>query len=229
MSRGIVLEFGKTGGGVAERYGQVRLKSGLTRRSFAESLGIHPVVSGDIELGKRDPSREVLVRLADVYGVDINWLLTGRAAGIGSSYVVDSGSPALVHVALYDQDAAAGPGAEAYQDVPSFLLPIPASLIAPHRPSQVRAVSVRGDSMSGIGLADRDIVLFCPSDREGDGIFVLSVGSTVLVKRLAHDPLHGTLRLISENPLYPERLISGDELEQVHLAGRVIGWLHRHG
>ena len=217
----------KTGGGVAQRYGQVRQKSALTRKSFAESLGIHPVVSGDIELGKREPSREVLVRLAEVYGVDINWLLTGRAAAAGAC-PDESGGPALVQIALYDQEAAAGRGAEVHQEAAAFSLPVPLSLIAPYRSEQVRAVSVRGDSMTGIGLAERDIVLFCPADREGDGVFVLSIGSTLLVKRLARDPLHGTLRLISENPLYPERRITGDELEQVHIAGRVIGWLHRH-
>ncbi|HPX48683.1 MAG TPA: helix-turn-helix transcriptional regulator, partial [Treponemataceae bacterium] len=60
---------------IASRYASVRELSGLSKKAFAESLGIHPVVSGDIELGKREPSRDVLVRLARVWGTDINWLL----------------------------------------------------------------------------------------------------------------------------------------------------------
>ena len=56
---------------IADRYAFVRSHAGLSKKDFAESLGIHPVVSGDIELGKRDPSRDVLVRLAKIYGVDI--------------------------------------------------------------------------------------------------------------------------------------------------------------
>ncbi len=65
---------------VASRYASIRFKSRLSKKAFAESLGIHPVVSGDIELGKRDPSRDVLVRLVKAYGIDINWLLTGQGA-----------------------------------------------------------------------------------------------------------------------------------------------------
>ena len=65
---------------IAKRYAEIRKEKNLNKRDFALSLGLHPVVSGDIELGKREPSRIVLVKLANVYGVDLNWLLTGKQA-----------------------------------------------------------------------------------------------------------------------------------------------------
>ncbi len=221
------MDLIETDGGTAERYGSIRRAAGLSKKAFADSLGIHPVVSGDIELGKREPSREVLVRLARCYGTDINWLLTGSnapSAGFQSSETENG----LAQVQLIVQEAAAGAGAEIDGSAAVSTLPVPQALIAPYRSSRIRAVTVRGDSMTGIGLGDRDIVLFCPDETAGDGVFVLSVGSTLLVKRLSRDPVNRELSLISENPQYPVRRIAGEELEQVRIEGRVVAWMHRH-
>jgi len=59
------------------RFAYIREKTGLNKKKFADELGVNQSVSGDIELGHREPSREVLVKLATIYNVDINWLLTG--------------------------------------------------------------------------------------------------------------------------------------------------------
>jgi transcriptional regulator with XRE-family HTH domain len=63
---------------INERFAKIRVVAGLNKKRFAESLGINESVSGYIELGKRDPSREVLLKLATVYRANINWLLTGE-------------------------------------------------------------------------------------------------------------------------------------------------------
>jgi len=146
---------------VAARYAALREQSGLSKKGFAESLGIHPVVSGDIELGKREPSRDVLVRLARIYGTDINWLLTGQHAETsGRPDGADGGN--IVDIEFIRQEAAAGRGAEIAEHPETARLPVPRSFIAPWKPEKVRAVEVRGDSMTGIGLDDRDVVLFAP-------------------------------------------------------------------
>ena len=220
---------------VAARFACVRSRSGLSKKAFAESLGIHPVVSGDIELGKREPSREVLIRLARVYGVDITWLLTGTASA-GNEYANprksddaarDSDSP-MTEIEFVRQEAAAGRGAEIEDGAETTRLPVPRSLIAPHRSDRVRAVEVRGDSMTGIGLDDRDIVFFTIAERTGDGVHVISIENQLLVKRVHFDPAGQTVDVISENPQYEPRRLSGVDLEQFRVEGRVIGWMHRH-
>ncbi|HNY21903.1 MAG TPA: S24 family peptidase [Treponemataceae bacterium] len=216
---------------VAGRFAQVRLQAGLTKKAFAETLGIHPVVSGDIELGKRDPSRDVLVRLARTYDVDINWLLTGKSArdgftGSGANGSDDRDSD-VVEIEFVRQEAAAGRGVEIEEGAESVRLPVLRSFIAPRRPDRVRAVEVRGDSMTGIGLDDRDIVFFAPDERSGDGIHVISIATQLLVKRVLFDPAGQNVHVISENPAYPVRLLSGPDLETFRIEGRVIGWMHR--
>lgn len=216
----------RTDGTIALRYASIRLKSGLTKRAFAESLGIHPVVSGDIELGKRDPSRDVLVRLARAYNVDITWLLTGDSPNRADAPSDDGGS--IVRVDFVRQEAAAGRGVEIEEYAERAQLPVLRSFIAPRKPERVRAVEVRGDSMTGIGLDDGDVVLFAPDERTGDGVHVVSIASRLLVKRIQFDPSARSVRVISENAAYPARVLSGPELEDFRVEGRVIGWMHRY-
>ncbi len=216
---------------IAGRFAGLRANARLSKKAFAESLGIHPVVAGDIELGKREPSREVLVRLAEVYGADLTWILTGvRAPGRGAVAETgerpDGGGP--VGIRLVRQEAAAGRGVEIDDYPESETLSVPLSFIAPRKPERVLALSVRGDSMTGIGLDDGDIVLFATDERTGDGIHVVSIGSRLLVKRVHVDPAYRRVEIISENPNYGVRVLEGPELDEFRIEGRVIGSFHRY-
>jgi transcriptional regulator with XRE-family HTH domain len=62
------------------RFADIRTVKKLNKRQFADSLGINQSVAGDIELGKREPSRNVLIKLAKIHQVNINWLLTGEGS-----------------------------------------------------------------------------------------------------------------------------------------------------
>ena len=136
----------------------------------------------------------------------------------------------VVYVDFYSgQIAGAGPAreVEVYQPVtPQAIL---RRFISPWRPSQIRALEVRGDSMTKVSIFDRDIVLFVPEEKEGDGIFVISIENKMQVKRLEFDILGRTLRIISENDRYQPRILSEPgEIERVMIEGKVIGVLHRH-
>jgi phage repressor protein C with HTH and peptisase S24 domain len=62
------------------RFAEIRSSTKLNRKRFADSIGVNQSVAGDIELGKREPSRDVLLKLAKTHRVNINWLLTGEGA-----------------------------------------------------------------------------------------------------------------------------------------------------
>jgi len=125
--------------------------------------------------------------------------------------------------------AGAGPGREVDLFEKETPLKIMSKFLAPWRPEQAKALEVRGDSMTKVGLFDRDIVLFVPEEKEGDGIFVISIENRLQVKRLEFDILGKTLRIISENDRYEPRILeTQDEIDRVKIAGKVIGWMHRH-
>ncbi|MDR1231149.1 MAG: XRE family transcriptional regulator [Spirochaetaceae bacterium] len=208
----------KTFGGVsveARRFAEVMEKAGLSQQEFAGSLGLSKAHVSNIIQGARRPSRDVLEKLAVRYGVDINRFLFGK------------GQPEAAHVELFQQDAAAGSGAEIDDYAERSHITVPQSFIAPYRCEHIKAVLVRGDSMIDEKIYDGDYVLFNRKDTSGEGIFVLSIETTLLVKRVAPDPLNSAITLFSANPVYPPRVISGADLETVRIEGKVIGCLHR--
>lgn len=143
--------------------------------------------------------------------------------------VLDGSKGDIVFVPFYrDQAASAGSGREIeeYQDIAP--IPIIKSFLSPYNPVKVRALEVKGDSMTRIGLFDKDIVFFIEDETEGDGVFVISTGGRLLVKRLEFDPLGKELRVISENDRYQPRILKNEEILEIKIEGKVIGWLHRH-
>jgi phage repressor protein C with HTH and peptisase S24 domain len=203
----------------AERYAYIQEKSGLSKKDFATSLGLAKSQGSLMSQGKLKASRETLSQMASLYHVDLTWFITGE----GSPEI----GPGGVAVLLHDQEAAAGQGREIGEYVENRTVRVPAELIAPHRAANVRAVYVAGDSMEGAGINDKDIIIFRPCQPEGNGIYVLSIGTTLLIKRVEFDPFHQSIILISANPAYPPREISGFDLETFKIEGRVIACLHR--
>ncbi len=55
-----------------------RARGELTQPAFAAHLGVTKDTIGKYERGERRPEAEVLARMREVLGIDINWLLTGE-------------------------------------------------------------------------------------------------------------------------------------------------------
>jgi SOS-response transcriptional repressor LexA len=202
-----------------ERYNYIQEKSGLTKRGFAESLGLSKSHGFQIGAGRLKPSREVLERLSSVYHVNLHWFITGE----GSSGLEED----IAHIELLVQEAAAGQGKE-IEDYPmKRMFQVPRSFVAPYRPEKLRAVYVAGDSMAGEKIDNGDIVIFHLYLTEGNGIYVVSIGNTLVVKRVDFDTTNRTIVLISANPAYEPRYFSGSAFDELRIVGRVIACIHR--
>lgn len=77
---------------IADRFREIRTKSGLKQKDFAQSLGASHSVISDIERGAREPSRQIMQGLAEFYGVDLNWLLIGTGVENESTHNQKSNS-----------------------------------------------------------------------------------------------------------------------------------------
>jgi phage repressor protein C with HTH and peptisase S24 domain len=205
--------------GEAERYTIIREKAGLSKKDFAESLGLSVSMNWQVATGRLKFPRNLLNCLADTYNVNLHWFLTGKGpSGLESD---------TVEIELLEQEAAAGHGREAEDYAGKQLFQIPRSIIAPHRPERLLAVHVAGDSMIEAHICDGDIAVFHPGITGGNGIFVVSIGNTLAVKRVDRDPVSHTIVLYSANPVYELRRFSGPELEDISIAGRVVACYHR--
>jgi SOS-response transcriptional repressor LexA len=109
---------------------------------------------------------------------------------------------------------------------------VPSSMLGSHRPSDIKAVRVNGDSMIDEHIHNGDYVLFNLNDTNvtvhNGGIFVSSVDNTLLVKHVSLSKEE--IRLVSANyaaaSLYPDRVFRGEDRNQVRVAGKVIAWTH---
>jgi hypothetical protein len=98
--------------------------------------------------------------------------------------------------------------------------------VSASQPDELAIVQVAGDSMSPT-LTDGDDILVDHSRaalRLRDGIYVLRREDTLMVKRLALNPLAGTVSIVSDNPSYPTW--ADCPLDSVDVVGRVV-WAGR--
>ncbi len=68
----------KKGGGIVNKIGDVlksaREKAGLTQLELSGMVGVSRAYYADVERGRYTPSLKVLSRLADILGIDLNFL-----------------------------------------------------------------------------------------------------------------------------------------------------------
>ncbi|MDR0474937.1 MAG: XRE family transcriptional regulator [Treponema sp.] len=203
----------------AERYKIIQEKSGLSKAAFAAGLGISRAHYYHIETGKQNPPKEVLEKLANIYHVNLNWLISGAGpSGFEGN---------MVEIELFSQEAAAGRGREIEDYIEKQYIPILHDFLRPHNPQNLKAVYVTGDSMINERINNGDIAIFNIKQTEGNGIYVVSVGNTLLVKRVDFDGANKTIELISANPAYETRRYSGSELEDIKIEGRVVACYHK--
>ena len=135
----------------------------------------------------------------------------------------------LIAVTRASVRASAGPGAipDAERGQPYFAFDERwLRALTAANPADLSIIKVEGDSMAPT-LNDGDDILIDRGDcAEGlrDGIYVLRVEDSLLVKRLAIHPLGKRVTLQSDNPAYPDWPDCG--VEEIHCIGRVI-WAGR--
>jgi len=64
---------------VAERLREARETAGLSQGQVAKKLKMHRPTISEIEAGRRKLSAQELERFTDLYGVSIEWVLSGTA------------------------------------------------------------------------------------------------------------------------------------------------------
>jgi SOS-response transcriptional repressor LexA len=219
--------------------------------SIAKMLDVRPQYISDLKSGKsKNPGADFVLKLINVYGINPSWLLNGDGPmtvdGAEKGYqaelpdavqlrgrhtipmALSEGNPDVVMVPFYNSRVSAGPGRDIAVHQEFRPIPVITSFLSPYNPATVRALKVKGDSMTKIGLFDEDVVFFVPIDDPGDGVYVLSINEKLLVKRVEFDPFGSEIRIISENERYQPRVLKGDDMAAVKIEGKVIGWLHKH-
>lgn len=139
---------------------------------------------------------------------------------------------ALVLLPMFTQTAAAGRGQPEtqLQEIDKYI-PIVLEMLGGANPANCGIVRVVGDSMTDMNLFNGDFAIFDRTQVEGDGVYVISIGSDVRVKHLEYRPIERKIVISSENAKrYPNpEVISYEQAENLlRIHGKVISWLHRN-
>lgn len=178
-----------------------------------------------------EPTRKVLISLAQCSGVNLLWLMTGegpKVAGQARSSISEGDEYA--YVPLYDAKISAGHGgwAEGARVLTKLAFTRYSLRKKGLDPSQLSAVRVDGDSMLGL-LDDGDTVMVDHSRNslEGEGVYVIRLDDHLYAKRLQRQ-FDGSVHVISENKAYRDMVVPREQLEAFEIIGRVVwagGWM----
>ena len=162
-------------------------------------------------------------KLAQFFGVDEGELGAPQAGTREKSYgaaLIPRKSAQWIDVPRLDIGASAGPGALAHSEESFDTFRFSSRWLREQglEGSQLSSITVEGDSMEPL-LRDGDEILVDRTPRPlRDGVHVVRLGDTLMVKRVASQGA-GRLALLSQNLAYPPVEVAAEEVE---IIGRVV-------
>lgn len=212
-----------------ERVKNLLKDKNTTIKDFLETIEVNYDTYNGLRRYNNLPRADEAMKIAEALGVSVEYLVTGNEVHRidGFDKLPTNGNDDIALIDMYRVEAAAGKGLEVAEYYDVTQIPVLERFIYPYKAHQVKAVIVKGDSMEGVQICHNDIVLFVPEEREGNGIFVISINNKVLVKRLEFNPAEHCIKVLSENEKYAPIIIAENGTDTLTVNGRVIVVLHR--
>lgn len=206
----------------------LRLSRNITQGELAAKLGISRSAVGMYETGGREPDFEMMEAIADIFNVDMDYLM-GRSQIERKHPITPPSSkvppgfepmPKMKKVPLIGSIACGDPitameNREGEIDVPE----------------DIRcdfALRCKGNSMIGAGIHDGDAVYIrIQPEVENGQIAAVRIGDEATLKRVY---LHTDyIELRPENPDYESIIRRREEMNDVHIEGKAVGYTHWFG
>lgn len=200
---------------IGERLKEERLRLGLNQQKMGEIGGVKVFAQSNYENEKRIPGGDYFAAVAKV-GVDILYILTGLRASQPDT------PNHLAPIRMYDIEASAGHGALVLDESQSHPFSVEQDLLLTQgiEPKNCAIISVRGDSMQPT-LENGDLVIVDRSKTKPDGMFLVRLHDTLLVKRVQREG-GGAYVLGSDNGHYREILIPPTEANSLTIIGKCM-------
>ena len=203
---------------------RLRIERGITQEQLASLLKVSRSTIGMYETGSREPDFETCEAIADIFNVDMDYLMgrsnVERKHPITPPTTVPPGFeplPRMVKKPLIG-DIACGEPITAEQNVADYV-DVPESV---HCDFCLRC---HGDSMVDAGIQDNDVVYIRIQPEVEDGeIAAVRIGGEATLKRVYYDGQ--SLTLMPANSSYRPKTYSGQELENIRIEGKAVGFTH---
>lgn len=197
----------------------------LAKRSGISQSGIQRYLKGG------EPTRKMLITLAECTGVSLVWLMTGEGSEFAQQPKAQAADDEVyAYVPLYDARCSAGSGA--WNERARILVNLSFTRYSLRKkgltPTDLACLRVDGDSMTGL-LEDGDTVMIDHrrNTLEGGGVYVVLLDDHLYAKRLQRQ-FDGSVRIISHNKEYEPMTVPKERLAELQIVGRVVwagGWM----
>jgi len=189
-----------------------RKKMGKSLQEFSHEIGISLAKLSRIEKGEIEPGAFDLFKISQTIGEDIEYLYNLKTAS-------------FVYIPLVEGKISAGNGIIPNNVVIDFLAFRTDWIKNKGNPEKMALIQVSGDSMYPT-LQNGDLVMIDLDkkclDPQG-GIYAITIGEEIMIKRLQTLPAKGKIKIISDNKLYESYEMNP---ENVIINGKVI-WFGR--
>ncbi|WP_230946718.1 XRE family transcriptional regulator [Burkholderia cepacia] len=231
---------------LAQRLRDTREEKSMSQAQLAARAGVSQTTIANVESGRNQGSKHLL-SIARALGVNAAWLESESGPKEVSAATVqqpgihklpeDQGNVLVwehpddlppddhrVWLDRYDYRFSAGTGLIQWEVRQKKELPFDTGFFKALgvKPQDCKLVQVHGRSMEPY-LFNRDLMMICTTKthiRDGH-IYAVYFEDEPLVKQVFKEP-DGALRLHSYNPEFPDRLVGGDQLARLQIAGEVM-------
>ena len=201
----------------------LRIERGITQEQLAALLKVSRSTIGMYETGSREPDFETLEAIADIFNVDLDYLM-GRSTVERKNPVATSPIPAgfqplpkMRKIPRVGRIACGEPilAEENIEDYDA----------TPEEWHADFTLLCRGESMEP-KIKDGDVVAIRTQPQVENGeIAAVRIGDEATLKRVYCNG--STVILQAENPTFPPLVYSGQEAEDIHIEGKAVGLCRR--
>lgn len=201
-----------------EKLKVLRNKKGISQVALCEIIGISAGLYNKYEKQSVRPPYETLLKLANYYGVTVNYLLENETDNIALSYM-----PEAIHTFEVVGRVAAGYNGMVEELKTGEKITIPAEMLKGRPATDYFVLQVRGNSMYPKILdGDKVLVLKTDSVDSGTTSVVLCGGDEATLKKVFYSNNANWVDLVPNNPEFEKRRIFLDEMSQVKILGKAV-------
>lgn len=198
-----------------KRLEQLRLSLNKSKAQVARELNIPYTTYVNYEKGDREPNSEMLITLASYFKCTVDYLI-GRSDSAYPTYDNIVPMPNMVKVPLLGTIACGEP-ITAEENIETYL----------NMPEEIKgtfALRCKGDSMINARIFDGDIVFIReqPDVENGEIAAVLIDNEATLKRVYKYD---NRIELRAENPTFKPLSYEGEQLADIRILGKAVGFL----
>lgn len=204
----------------------------LTQVDLAKKLGWYQTRVSELFLDKANIPARKLYDVASFFGLDYKELKDyneGKTDKIPSRTQNPIKKADIVEIDILDVSACCGNGAENFTEnvIGQQMMSLPALReLTQSMPENIKIIKAIGESMIPT-IYPNDVVWIDISVKTptSDGLYVLCVGSDLMIKRVQINPFDNSATIKSDNPQYAQ--FTRQNFQEVSVIGRVIYHMKR--